>query len=73
MAQVAWKVDESLALELGCLEIRRFFKDLQSSALEKKTNLDFLESEIGLHRFFPENLLSEIKVQGIVAYHSLIL
>lgn len=62
MTQVAWKVDNEVALELGCLEIRRFFKDMQPSALEKKANIEFLENEIGLRRFLPDTIIAQMKV-----------
>lgn len=55
-------VDQQTAIDLCCLEIRRFFKDITQFALEKKSNYDFLEKEIGLHKFIPSSLISSVKV-----------
>ncbi|CAF0758842.1 unnamed protein product [Didymodactylos carnosus] len=49
------------AIELGCLEIRKLFKDLNPTALDKKINIDYLEKEIGLRKFFPESVLNSYK------------
>uniref|UniRef100_A0A914VRN7 non-specific protein-tyrosine kinase n=1 Tax=Plectus sambesii TaxID=2011161 RepID=A0A914VRN7_9BILA len=65
LTQVAWKVDDAVALELGCIEIRRFFKDMQQSALDRKSNLDFLEQEIGFNKFFPEGLIASTKPKAL--------
>ena len=43
MAEVAETVEQDLALQLGCLEMRRFFKDMPQIALDKKANFDYLE------------------------------
>lgn len=36
-------VDNDTALKLGCLEIRRFFRDTSEQALRKKKNIEMLE------------------------------
>ena len=36
-------VDNETALKLGCLEMRRFFRDTSESALAKKENIAMLE------------------------------
>ena len=36
-------VDNETAVKLGCLELRRFFKDMPQVALKKKENFDMLE------------------------------
>lgn len=41
---------------------RRYLKDMTASGLEKKSNIDMLEKEIGLQRFFPKSILSDHKV-----------
>lgn len=43
MNEVAETVDMDIALQLGCLEMRRFFKDMPQIALDKKANFDYLE------------------------------
>ena len=47
-------LDQDLAIQLGCLQIRRIFKDMPGNALDKKSNLEYLEKEVGLHKFFPK-------------------
>ncbi len=36
-------VDNDTALKLGCLEIRRFFRDTSEQALKRKENIAMLE------------------------------
>uniref|UniRef100_A0A8I5ZLS9 Protein-tyrosine kinase 2-beta n=1 Tax=Rattus norvegicus TaxID=10116 RepID=A0A8I5ZLS9_RAT len=45
MQRYASKVSEGMALQLGCLELRRFFKDMPHNALDKKSNFELLESK----------------------------
>lgn len=52
------------AIELGSLEIRKLFKDLNPTALDKKVNVDYLEKELGLKRFFPQSVINSHKVCG---------
>lgn len=54
-------VDQDLAIHLGCLEIRRFCKDMTHGALDKKSNYELIEREIGLHRFLPAHIISANK------------
>ena len=55
-------VSMNVAIELGALEIRKLFKDLNSTALDKKVNMDYLEKELGLRKFFPQSLIDSHKV-----------
>ena len=55
-------VPMNIAIELGSLEIRKLFKDLNSTALDKKVNIDYLEKELGLRTFFPQSLIDSQKV-----------
>lgn len=41
-------LDLDVAIQLCCLEIRRFFKDISQFALEKKSNFEYLE-KVGDH------------------------
>ncbi|KAK1795218.1 hypothetical protein P4O66_010393, partial [Electrophorus voltai] len=43
MTEVADQVDQDIALKLGCLEIRRFFREMPGNALDKKSNYELLE------------------------------
>ncbi|XP_027896100.1 protein tyrosine kinase 2 beta, b isoform X2 [Xiphophorus couchianus] len=55
------KVSDGMALQLGCLEIRRFYKDMNAKGLEKKSNFELLEKEVGLDLFFPQQLINSMK------------
>ncbi|KAL2082281.1 hypothetical protein ACEWY4_022099 [Coilia grayii] len=57
----ASRVSEGMALQLGCLEIRRFYKDMNAKGLEKKSNFELLEKEVGLDLFFPKQLIDGMK------------
>uniref|UniRef100_A0A674MGS9 non-specific protein-tyrosine kinase n=1 Tax=Takifugu rubripes TaxID=31033 RepID=A0A674MGS9_TAKRU len=61
MHQYATKVSDGMALQLGCLEIRRFYKDMNPRGLEKKSNFELLEKDVGLDMFFPKELVSSMK------------
>jgi focal adhesion kinase 1 len=38
-------IDLDLAIQLCCLELRRFFKDMPQIALDKKSNFEYLERD----------------------------
>uniref|UniRef100_A0A8D3CSA3 non-specific protein-tyrosine kinase n=1 Tax=Scophthalmus maximus TaxID=52904 RepID=A0A8D3CSA3_SCOMX len=61
MQQYASKVSDGMALQLGCLEIRRFYKDMNPNGLEKKSNVELLEKDVGLDLFFPRELIDSMK------------
>ncbi|XP_064128729.1 protein-tyrosine kinase 2-beta isoform X4 [Loxodonta africana] len=61
MQRYASKVSEGMALQLGCLELRRFFKDMPHNALDKKSNFELLEKEVGLDLFFPRQMQENLK------------
>ncbi|XP_037334053.2 protein-tyrosine kinase 2-beta-like [Pungitius pungitius] len=61
MQQYASKVSDGMALQLGCLEIRRFYKDMNPNGLEKKSNFELLEKDVGLDIFFPRELTNSMK------------
>ncbi|XP_036170965.1 protein-tyrosine kinase 2-beta isoform X3 [Myotis myotis] len=61
MQRYASKVSEGMALQLGCLELRRFFKDMPHNALDKKSNFELLEKEVGLDLFFPKQMQESLK------------
>ncbi|XP_026139748.1 focal adhesion kinase 1 isoform X6 [Carassius auratus] len=65
MIEIADKVDQDIALKLGCLEIRRFFRDMRGNALDKKSNYELLEKDVGLRRFFPKSLLDSVKAKSL--------
>uniref|UniRef100_A0A8C2FLW4 non-specific protein-tyrosine kinase n=1 Tax=Cyprinus carpio TaxID=7962 RepID=A0A8C2FLW4_CYPCA len=61
MQHSARRVSDGMALQLGCLEIRRFYKDMNASGLEKKSNFELLEKDVGLDLFFPQELIDSMK------------
>ncbi|XP_062302798.1 protein-tyrosine kinase 2-beta isoform X5 [Osmerus eperlanus] len=61
MQHHASKVSDGMALQLGCLEIRRFYKDMNPNGLEKKSNFELLEKDVGLDQFFPRELIDSMK------------
>uniref|UniRef100_A0A3B4ENB5 Focal adhesion kinase 1 n=2 Tax=Pygocentrus nattereri TaxID=42514 RepID=A0A3B4ENB5_PYGNA len=65
MLEVADQVDQDIALKLGCLEIRRFFREMPGNALDKKSNYELLEKDVGLRRFFPKSLLDSVKAKSL--------
>ncbi|XP_069051220.1 focal adhesion kinase 1 isoform X4 [Lepisosteus oculatus] len=65
MLEIADQVDQEIALKLGCLEIRRFFREMRGNALDKKSNYELLEKDVGLRRFFPKSLLDSVKAKTL--------
>merc|ERR1719445_869896 len=49
------------AIQLCCIEIRRFFRDMPQIALDKKSNFEYLEKEVGLNKFLPKNVINTTK------------
>lgn len=58
-------LDQDVAVQLCCLEIRYFFKDMPQIALDKKSNLEYLEKEIGLHKFLPRAVIDGMKPKAL--------
>ncbi|XP_046418718.1 focal adhesion kinase 1 isoform X7 [Neodiprion virginianus] len=58
-------LDQDVAVQLCCLEIRYFFKDMPQIALDKKSNLEYLEREVGLHKFLPRTVLNGMKPKAL--------
>ncbi|XP_029447970.1 focal adhesion kinase 1 isoform X17 [Rhinatrema bivittatum] len=65
MLEIADQVDQEIALKLGCLEIRRSYGEMRGNALEKKSNYEVLEKDVGLKRFFPKSLLDSVKAKTL--------
>ena len=60
--QTKKQIKQEIAINLCSLEIRRFFKDISQFALDKKSNYECLEKEIGLHKFVHSSIISSVKV-----------
>ncbi|XP_075995270.1 protein tyrosine kinase 2aa isoform X2 [Genypterus blacodes] len=65
MAEIGDQMEQDVVLKLGCLEIRRFFKEMRGNALDKKSNYELLEKDVGLRRFFPKELLDSVKAKSL--------
>ncbi|XP_070604464.1 focal adhesion kinase 1 isoform X7 [Erythrolamprus reginae] len=65
MLEIADQVDQEIALKLGCLEIRRSYCEMRGNALDKKSNYEVLEKDVGLRRFFPKSLLDSVKAKNL--------
>ncbi|XP_067267637.1 protein tyrosine kinase 2aa isoform X5 [Chanodichthys erythropterus] len=65
MLEMADQVEQEIALKLGCLEIRRFYREMRGNALDKKSNYELLEKDVGLRRFFPKSLLESVKAKTL--------
>ena len=63
MRDLSEQVDTDTAVRLGCIEMRRFFKDMPQVALDKKSNFEYLEKEVGLKRFLPKTIIDGMKVR----------
>lgn len=58
-------MEQDVAIQLCCLMIRYFFKDMPQVALDKKSNLEYLEREVGLHKFLPRAILDAVKAKQL--------
>ncbi|XP_015837462.1 focal adhesion kinase 1 isoform X8 [Tribolium castaneum] len=55
------RIEQDVVVQLCCLEIRRYFKETPPNPLDKKSNFEYLEREVGLHKFIPQRILSTMK------------
>lgn len=58
-------IEQDVAIQLCCLMIRHFFKDMPQVALDKKSNLEYLEREVGLHKFLPRVVIDAVKPKAL--------
>ncbi|KAK9701466.1 FERM N-terminal domain [Popillia japonica] len=54
-------IDQDVAIQLCCLEIRYYFKELGQHAIDKKSNIEYLEREVGMNKFLPRSILESVK------------
>lgn len=64
-SEVGARIDQETAVQLCCLEIRNYFKDMPQIALDKKSNLEYLEREVGLQKFVPRAVLDAAKPKSL--------
>ncbi|CAM9655338.1 unnamed protein product [Lampetra planeri] len=65
MQDFAEHADHDTAVQLGCLEIRRYYREMPQMALDKKSNFELLERDVGLRRFFPKQILDTCKAKNL--------
>lgn len=59
------RIDPEVAVQLCCLEIRKYFKDMPQNALDKKSNFEYLEREIGMQKFVPHTIIDTMKPKSL--------
>ncbi|XP_074035838.1 protein tyrosine kinase 2 Fak isoform X3 [Leptinotarsa decemlineata] len=59
------KIDQDVAIQLCCLEIRKYLKDMPQNVLDKKSNFEYLEREIGMHKFIPNSFIDKTKSKSL--------
>ncbi|XP_045114193.1 focal adhesion kinase 1-like isoform X4 [Portunus trituberculatus] len=64
-SKAAEAVDLDTAIQLACLEIKRVFKRMNGCAMDKKSNIEHLEKEVGLHKFLPNHVLNSTKQKTV--------
>nr|XP_024216561.1 focal adhesion kinase 1 isoform X3 [Halyomorpha halys] len=57
--------DLELAVQLASLAVKHHFRDVPSLALDKKSNSEYLEKEVGLQKFFPASILESHKAKSL--------
>lgn len=57
--------DLDLSVQLACLAVKHHFRDVPSLALDKKSNSEYLEKEVGLQKFFPLSILESHKAKSL--------
>ncbi|KAK3920059.1 Focal adhesion kinase 1 [Frankliniella fusca] len=65
LAKQPTDIEQDLAVQLGVLHMRYYFKDMAHVALDRKSNFDYVEKEVGLHRFLPRSVIDAAKPKAI--------
>ncbi|KAH8261034.1 hypothetical protein KR044_002371, partial [Drosophila immigrans] len=58
-------VDVDLAVQLCCLGVRHYFKNITLKAPDKKQHIDYIEKEIGFKYFIPQAVIVTIKPKNL--------
>ncbi|XP_034476413.1 focal adhesion kinase 1 isoform X2 [Drosophila innubila] len=58
-------VDAELAVQLCCLGIRHYFKNITLKAPDKKQHIDYIEKEIGFKYFIPQSVIITTKPKNL--------
>ncbi|MCL4120324.1 UNVERIFIED_CONTAM: hypothetical protein GTU68_037752, partial [Idotea baltica] len=59
------QVDLDTAVQLACIDIKRMYKEMNNSTLEKKSNMEVLERDVGLDKFIPEAVINTVKTKTL--------
>ncbi|RZF42277.1 hypothetical protein LSTR_LSTR003895 [Laodelphax striatellus] len=55
------RVDQEIAIQLCVLAMRHYIRDMSNVSLDKKSGLEYIEREVGLHKFIPRPILDAVK------------
>ncbi|XP_017123434.1 focal adhesion kinase 1 isoform X2 [Drosophila elegans] len=58
-------IDTELAVQLCCLGIRHYFKNITVKAPDKKQHIDYIEKEIGFKSFLPQSVIATSKPKNL--------
>ncbi|KAH8291543.1 hypothetical protein KR054_012618, partial [Drosophila jambulina] len=58
-------IDTEVAVQLCCLGIRHFFKNITVKAPDKKQHIDYIEKEIGFKSFLPQSVIATSKPKNL--------
>ncbi|XP_068145939.1 focal adhesion kinase 1 isoform X2 [Drosophila tropicalis] len=58
-------IDTELAVQLCCLGIRHYFKNITVKAPDKKQHIDYIEKEIGFKSFLPQSVIATTKPKNL--------
>ena len=64
-------VDNDTAVKLGCLELRRFYKDMPQIALKKKENFTMLECVVNNNNW-SISVFVDVETKGTILYLELL-
>ncbi|XP_059485924.1 focal adhesion kinase 1 isoform X2 [Neocloeon triangulifer] len=64
-ADLPTTLDHEVTVQLGCLQMRYYFINLTNMSLDKKVNLEYLEREVGFHKFLPRSVLKTAKPKAL--------
>ncbi|XP_076804067.1 focal adhesion kinase 1-like isoform X3 [Clavelina lepadiformis] len=62
---IAEKIESDTSVKLGCLELRRFYKDMPKDVFDKKSNFELLEKDVGLRKFFPQCVIESYRTRDL--------
>ncbi|XP_017051215.1 focal adhesion kinase 1 isoform X1 [Drosophila ficusphila] len=58
-------IDTDVAVQLCCLGIRHYFKNITVKAPDKKQHIDYIEKEIGFKSFLPQSVIATSKPKNL--------